>query len=168
MKLTGSVGIKGGFQFQYQNLVGEGRVTDEALQALQPAMEQAVKAVRAIRSEGFSKAHLSKDGTPEHVYFPRQAYLAEGNPNDEASVRRLEELGAEWKDSVDAAVFIGIGGSYLGDKVIFDLATKPYWNQLPKKERNGYPQIYFAGNNVDIRCISSWCRFPNRVPLWNR
>ena len=120
MKLTGCIGIREGFQFQYQNLVGEGRVTEEALQALQPAMEQAVKAVRAIRSEGFSKAHLSKDGTPEHVYFPRQAYLAEGNPNE-----------------------------YLGDKVIFDLAAKPYWNQLPKKERNGYPQIYFAGNNVD-------------------
>ena len=149
MNLTGCVGIREGFRFQYQNLVGEGRVTEEALQALQPAMEQAVKAVRAIRSEGFSKAHLSKDGTPEHVYFPRQAYLAEGNPNDEASVKRLEELGAAWKDSVDAAVFIGIGGSYLGDKVIFDLAAKPYWNQLPKKERNGYPQIYFAGNNVD-------------------
>ena len=111
MELTGNVGIKGGFQFQYRNLVGDGRVTGEALQALRPAMEQAVKAVRAIRSDGFSKAHLSKDGTPEHVYFPRQAYLAEGNPNDEASVRRLEEMGAAWKDSVDAAVFIGIGGS---------------------------------------------------------
>ena len=97
MNLTGCVGIREGFQFQYQNLVGEGRVTEEALQALQPAMEQAVKAVRAIRSEGFSKAHLSKDGTPEHVYFPRQAYLAEGNPNDEASVKRLEELGAAWR-----------------------------------------------------------------------
>ena len=64
MKLTGCAGIREGFRFQYQNLVGEGRVTEEALQALQPAMEQAVKAVRAIRSEGFSKAHLSKDGTP--------------------------------------------------------------------------------------------------------
>ena len=49
MKLTGCIGIREGFQFQYQNLVGEGRVTEEALQALQPAMEQAVKAVRAIR-----------------------------------------------------------------------------------------------------------------------
>ena len=67
MKLTGCIGIREGFQFQYQNLVGEGRVTEEALQALQPAMEQAVKAVRAIRSEGFSKAHLSKDGTPESL-----------------------------------------------------------------------------------------------------
>ena len=149
MNLNGSIGIKDGFQFRYQNLIGEGRVTEAMLVALQPAMEQAAKVVRAVRNEGFSKAHLSKDGTPEHVYFPRQAYLEEGNPNDEGSVRRLEELGAAWKDSVDAAVFIGIGGSYLGDKVIFDLATKPYWNQLSKKERNGYPQIYFAGNNVD-------------------
>ena len=149
MELTGSIGMKGGFQFRYQNLIGEGRVTVKALKDLQPAMEQAVAAVRKIRGEGFSKAHLSKDGTPEHVYFPRQAYLEQGNPNDEESIERLEKLGAAWKDSVDAAVFIGIGGSYLGDKVIFDLATKPYWNQLPKKERNGYPQIYFAGNNVD-------------------
>ncbi|MBQ9698159.1 MAG: glucose-6-phosphate isomerase [Acidaminococcaceae bacterium] len=158
MGLTGSTGIKGGFQFRYQNLIGAGRVTEEALQALQPAMDRAAAAVREIRGGGFSKAHLSKDGTPEHVYFPRQAYLAEGNPNDEESVRRLEELGAAWKDTVDAAVFIGIGGSYLGDKVVFDLAAKPYWNQLPKKERNGYPQIYFAGNNVDGTALQGLMR----------
>ena len=28
MKLTGCIGIREGFQFQYQNLVGEGRVTE--------------------------------------------------------------------------------------------------------------------------------------------
>ena len=28
MKLTGCVGIREGFRFQYQNLVGEGRVTE--------------------------------------------------------------------------------------------------------------------------------------------
>ena len=33
MKLTGSVGIKDGFRFQYQNLIGAGRVTDAMLQA---------------------------------------------------------------------------------------------------------------------------------------
>ncbi len=158
MKLSGSVGLEGGFRFRYGNLIGEGKVTGESLQLLRPAMDKAVRAVRAIRKEGFSKAHLSKDGTPEHVYFPRQAYLEEGNPNDMASVRSLEELGAQWKDTVDAAVFIGIGGSYLGDKVIFDLATKPYWNQLPKKERNGYPQIYFAGNNVDGTALQGLMR----------
>jgi len=158
MRLTGSVGIEGGFRFRYQNLVGEGKVTTEALEQLQPAMARAAEAVRAIKKSGFSRAHLSKDGTPEHVYFPRQAYLAETNPNDEASVQRLEKISADWKDSVDAAVFIGIGGSYLGDKVIFDLAAKPYWNQLPKKERNGYPRIYFAGNNVDGTALQGLIR----------
>ncbi|MBP3264757.1 MAG: glucose-6-phosphate isomerase [Acidaminococcaceae bacterium] len=158
MNLTGSLGIDGGFRFQYQNLMGEEKITGDDLEALRPAMEQAANAVRVMRREGFSRAHLSKDGTPEHVYFPRQAYLEEGNPNDEASIQRLEELGAKWKDSVDAAVFIGIGGSYLGDKVVFDLASKPYWNQLPKTERNGYPQIYFAGNNVDGTALQGLMR----------
>ena len=49
----------------------------------------------------------------------------------------------------DAVVSIGIGGSYLGNQVLFDLFYGPYWNQLTKEERKGYPQIYFSGQNVD-------------------
>lgn len=51
--------------------------------------------------------------------------------------------------SYDAVISIGIGGSYLGNQVLFDLFCGPYWNQLTKEERNGYPQFYFAGQNVD-------------------
>ena len=36
-----------------------------------------------------------------------------------------------------------------GNQVLFDLFCGPYWNQLTKDERNGYPQFYFAGQNVD-------------------
>lgn len=149
MTLAGCVGIPGGFAFQYQNLVGEGRVAEQDLQALLPAVEKAEEAVKTMIRSGYVSGHFSKDGEPEPVYFPRQARLAEGNPNDEASILRLEQIGQEWKDHVDAAIFIGIGGSYLGDKVIFDLAGKPYWNELPSAARNGYPAVYFAGNNVD-------------------
>ena len=145
MELTGSIGMKGGFQFRYQNLIGEGRVTVEALKDLQPAMEQAVAAVRKIRGEGFSKAHLSKDGTPEHVYFPRQAYLEQGNPNDEESIERLEKLGAAWKDSVDAAVFIGIGGSYLGDKVILTWRQNRTGTSCRKKNGTAIPRFILQG-----------------------
>lgn len=49
----------------------------------------------------------------------------------------------------DAVISIGIGGSYLGNQVLFDLFCGPYWNQLTKEERKGYPQIYFSGQNVD-------------------
>ena len=149
MSLTGCAGIPDGFVFQYQNLVGEGRLTEQDLQVLRPAVKKAEEAVKVMIRSGYVPGHFSKDGAPEPVYFPRQARLAEGNPNDEASIRRLEQIGQEWKNHVDAAIFIGIGGSYLGDKVIFDLAGKPYWNELPSAARNGYPAVYFAGNNVD-------------------
>lgn len=144
-----TTGLAGGLKFQYENLFGEGRLTEAMMAELRPAMDAAAASMRRILETGFAKAHLSKDGTPEHVYFPRQAYLKEGNPNDEASVSCLEAMGEAWRHHVDAAVFLGIGGSYLGDKVLFDLATKPYWNQLPVSSREGRPQIYFAGNNVD-------------------
>ena len=149
MGLAGRIGIPDGFVFQYENLTGLGRVTEQDLQELAPAMERAAAAVRSLSAAGYAPGHLSKDGAPEPVYFPRQARLAAGNPNDEASVLRLEQIGQEWKDRVDVAVFIGIGGSYLGDKVMFDLAARPYWNELPAAARNGYPAVYFAGNNVD-------------------
>ena len=78
-----------------------------------------------------------------------------GKTEDEAIRRALEQLGLE-RDDVSVEIleraksgFLGIGGSYLGDKVLFDLSTKPYWNQLPVSSREGRPQIYFAGNNVD-------------------
>lgn len=137
-----TTGLAGGLTFQYENLFGEGRLTEAMMAELRPAMDAAAASMRRILETGFAKAHLSKDGTPEHVYFPRQAYLREGNPNEEASVSCLEAMGEAWRHHVDVAVFLGIGGSYLGDKVLFDLSTKPYWNQLPVSAREGRPQIY--------------------------
>ena len=46
---------------------------------------------------------------------------------------------------------MGIGGSYLGNKVLFDVQCGAYWNELTKEERNGFPQVYFSGNNIDPR-----------------
>ena len=46
-------------------------------------------------------------------------------------------------------MFLGIGGSYLGNKVLFDIGAGPSWNSLGEKRRSGYPRIYFSGNNLD-------------------
>lgn len=144
-----SIGLEDGFRFDYTHMTGEAGVSAADLERLRPAMLRAAQAVEEIVATGTSRGHLSKDGAPEPVYFARQAYLREGNPNTEESLARLEAMGDAWQNNVDAAVFIGIGGSYLGEKLMFELATHPYWNQLPGDERQGRPQIYFAGNNVD-------------------
>lgn len=83
------------------------------------------------------------------VLFPHLPYLL----NEEVLISKEERdsllrLREEAK-GYDAVISIGIGGSYLGNQVLFDLFCGPYWNQLTKEERNGYPQVYFAGQNVD-------------------
>ena len=44
-------------------------------------------------------------------------------------------------------VVLGIGGSYLGAKALFDALTHTYHNELPPKSRLGKPRVYFEGNN---------------------
>ena len=66
-------------------------------------------------------------------------------------MKHLQELTDHVKDNVDVVVSLGIGGSYLGDKVIFDTYCGEFWNELPKEERHGFPKVYFSGNNIDAR-----------------
>lgn len=45
-------------------------------------------------------------------------------------------------------VFLGVGGSYLGNKVLFDAFGGCHWN-TDTSLRKGQPRIYFSGNNLD-------------------
>lgn len=58
------------------------------------------------------------------------------------SARRLDDL-------VDRVVVLGIGGSYMGARALFEACCHPYHNELGRAERGGKPRIYFEGNNVD-------------------
>jgi len=50
---------------------------------------------------------------------------------------------------VDRVVVLGIGGSYMGARALFDSCCHPYFNELSRAERGGHPRLYFEGNNVD-------------------
>ncbi len=143
--------LKSGFTFDYGNLVGEGKVTKDDVKELGAKIDEANKAIKVMREEGIIRGHLSKDGTPEKVYFSQLPYVEEGHLNSPASIRHLKELTASVKNRVDAVVSLGIGGSYLGDKVIFDVQCGEFWNSMTTEERGGMPKIYFSGNNIDPR-----------------
>ena len=49
----------------------------------------------------------------------------------------------------DRVLVLGIGGSYMGARAMFEACCHPYHNELPRKRRGGRPRIYFEGNNVD-------------------
>ncbi len=140
--------LPSGLVLDFTNMFGTDRLQDEEVAlSLETIGAAAAAAVDSLRATGRSKAHLSKDGTPEHVYFPRMPYIAAGNPNDEASIKKLKEYG-EYLKQMDVVVFLGVGGSFLGNKVLFDAFGGCHWNTNAKL-RHGQPRIYFSGNNLD-------------------
>ena len=144
-----------GFSFDYDNLFGEGKVTQADLDSYKDALQKAHEAMKVMRKEGFIKAHLSKDGNPEKVYFSKLPYITEENGklnlNSPASIKRLHEFTERIRNNVDAVVSLGIGGSFLGNKVLFDVFCGEFWNTWTKEQRNGLPKVFFSGQNIDTR-----------------
>lgn len=117
-------------------------VTEKDLEKYDPQIKYAVQKIEILRNTG-----KGPDGSL--VLFPHLPYMLEENVLiSEEEKNALLSLKEKAK-SYDAVISIGIGGSYLGNQALFDLFCGPYWNQLTKEERNGFPQFYFAGQNVD-------------------
>jgi len=51
--------------------------------------------------------------------------------------------------AVDRVIVLGIGGSYMGARALMEACCHPFHNELPREDRREWPQITFAGNNVD-------------------
>lgn len=146
-----SLKLASGFTFDYDNLFGEGKVTEADIKEFEGELKKAHEAMKVMRESGIIREHLSKDGTPEKVLFSQLPYIEEGHLNSPSSMAHLQELTDSVRNRVDAVVSLGIGGSYLGDKVLFDVHCGEFWNAKSLEERDGFPKIYFSGNNIDPR-----------------
>jgi glucose-6-phosphate isomerase len=62
---------------------------------------------------------------------------------------RILKQAAFLKEQADRVVILGIGGSYLGARTLFEALRGAYHNEMPAESRLGVPRIYFEGNNVD-------------------
>ena len=125
------------------HLTGEGWGISEAeMDRYKAEIFRAAAAVETIRKTG-------KGPGGEDVLFPCLPYLMDEEiliSSEEKA--RLEALTDTAKEE-DVVISIGIGGSYLGNQALYDLFCGPYWNLFSKDERKGYPEIYFAGQNLD-------------------
>ena len=83
-----------------------------------------------LRSTGFEEGHVSKDGLPEPVLFYQLPYISEDGINTPDMLKRLYELRDYARHNIDTVVSVGIGGSYLGSKVIFDVQCGAFWNNF--------------------------------------
>ncbi|WP_371372099.1 glucose-6-phosphate isomerase [Sporomusa aerivorans] len=151
MALTTILTLSSGFVFDYTNLYGYGRITEQDIAEIGDSLTAAHQAVVHMRTTGEVCGHLSKEGKPEKVLFSQLPYVEEGNLNSPASLARLKAFSQSLRNKADAVISFGIGGSYLGNKVLFDVHCGEFWNNKSREERDGYPKLYFSGNNMDPR-----------------
>src|SRR5262249_19176146 len=79
-----------------------------------------------------------------------QKTLDEHRAKAEASVLgRVIALATKMREEVDRVVILGIGGSYLGARALIEALRSAYHNELPTRDRNKAPCLYFEGNNLD-------------------
>lgn len=66
--------------------------------------------------------------------------------NQNETVEEIVNYIEEVKDKIDAFVVLGIGGSALGPIAVQQAINHPYYNELSKEKRNGYPKLYVIDN----------------------
>ena len=92
--MSGILHTASGFTFEYENLIGEGKVTAGEIEAIRGKIDQAHAAIEQMRATGEVQGHLSKDGAPEKVLFSQLPYIAPGHLNSPESIDRLKKFGA--------------------------------------------------------------------------
>lgn len=106
------------------------------------ALKRAAESLSSIRRYG-------KGPEGQEVLFPHLPYLLdEGLLMPEEEKRKLDDFLSRMKGNLDILISAGIGGSYLGNQMLFDLFCGPYWN-LSSSKRHGFPEVFFAGHNED-------------------
>lgn len=94
----------------------------------------------------------SPEQTPLDAGFidlPQQTLEAYRKNGDSSPLGKLLSRAQHLREQCDRVVILGIGGSYLGAKALFDSLRSAFHNDLPSRDRPSIPRIYFEGNNVD-------------------
>jgi glucose-6-phosphate isomerase len=76
---------------------------------------------------------------------------------DASELGKVIRTANRMREDVDRVIVLGIGGSYLGAKALFDALCHTHHNEMPHKLRMGKPRIYFEGNNVDNDSLQELC-----------
>lgn len=139
--------------YDYSGALIEGTGISEAdIAALAAPLEAARREVLDDRQLAASGKPLPPEKVPLDCGFidwPDNLLKEYEAQRADSQVGRILAAAANLGEHVDRVVVLGIGGSYLGARAVFEACCHPYHNELSRAERGGKPRLYFAGHNVD-------------------
>ena len=123
-------------------------VAPERLDALKPLMSTVRSQIAAERELVNPPPKLQ----PLHAGFidlPQKTLDSYRRKQDQSELGKILRIANRLREDVDRLVVLGIGGSYLGARALFESLCHTFHNELPAKLRMGKPRVYFEGNNLD-------------------
>jgi glucose-6-phosphate isomerase len=127
-------------------------LTPARLRALQPQLLQ-------VRSQVVAERELTSP-PPElrpldagFIDLPQRLLDQHRRKAEASDLGRVQALARRLREQTDRVMVLGIGGSYLGARALFEALCHTYHNELPTRSRMGAPRIYFEGNNVDNEAL---------------
>ena len=149
-------------QYQYQRLLYRPQEAWTPLAELQSKhflsqqkLDDVKQVVTALRGKVAAERELqnvpAKDQPlqPGFIDLPQKMLDQFRRKQDASELGKIIRIANRLKENVDRCVILGIGGSYLGARALFDALCHTFHNEMPAKLRMGKPRIYFEGNNVD-------------------
>ena len=134
------------------------RLLDGSLDAMRERLEHA-------RAEALQDVELLKSGgdIPESkqpldagfIRLPEELLAEFHERGPESQLGRIQSAAADLRSRLDRIVLLGIGGSYMGARALFEALCHPYHNELSRRDRNGVPRVSFAGNNLDSDAVTA-------------
>src|SRR4051812_30613136 len=123
---------------------------------VQPArykeLQQRLMQVRGQVATDREQKNPTSDQMPLEAGFinlPQEYLDGYRRKQDASELGKIIALANRLKEESDRVVFLGIGGSYLGAKALFEALRSAYHNELPPETRLNVPRIYFAGLSAD-------------------
>lgn len=118
------------------------------LQQLHPSLNQ-------IRGQIASEREIVEpkpDQAPVQAGFidlPFRLLESHRRKGETSELGRAMALAGRLREEVDRVVLLGIGGSQLGPRALFEALLPTYHNESPSQSRMGKPRIYFEGDGLD-------------------
>jgi glucose-6-phosphate isomerase len=134
-------------EIQTKNLLAPGR-----LRNLLPQLNQAKSQVASERE----LTEVPPDQRPLEAGFimlPQMLLDSHRRRGADSELGRILARAQQLRDEVDRVVVLGVGGSYLGARALFEALCSTFHNELPPRSRLGAPRLYFEGTNFDTDAL---------------
>ncbi|MCZ2344419.1 MAG: hypothetical protein LC104_21880 [Bacteroidales bacterium] len=155
-------------ELQSQHLLSADRI--EAIRSVMNTVRGQVAAERELTNPPAKLQPLM----PGFIDLPQKLLDQFRRKGDDSTLGRVSQLSTRMRDNCDRVVVLGVGGSSLGAKALFQALGHTYHNELPDKLRMGKPRLYFEGDNLDndslaelLELLENTCEVPDdRAERW--